>query len=127
MAKKSGKRGPDPIEIPREQALALAQAGWKNTWIAAHFNVHVDTLTQRITPEDLQNARLMGTGRLLLKGHQMAMEGSKEMLKYMMDRRLGKAKQIIEMNPDQERPANMNVTVPPGLVAQAVKELEEEY
>ncbi len=145
MGKKSGKKGPDPIEIPKDLALSLAETGWKNTWIAAHFRVHVDTLTKHIPPEELDAARLRGGGKLMQRAHQIAMggriekknpdgtitvsfvQGNMDMLKYMLDRRYGKATQVLEVNPDEDRPANVKVTLDDVKIKAAVESFESDY
>lgn len=146
MSKKvPGKKGRDLIEIPREQAIGLAEAGWKNVWIAAHFKCSVDTLTERISPEDLDAARQTGAGNLMRKAYQIAMGGktvrkngdgsetvvflqsSNDMLKFLIERRFGRVKQVIELNPDEERPAHIKTEIDPAIVAQAVVKLESDY
>ncbi len=145
MGKKTGKKGPDPIEIPEDQAFHLAEVGWKNVWIAAHFGVHVETLTAKIPAEKLHEARLKGVGKLMQKAHMVAMGGktekvnpdgsktvtylqsSNDMLKFMIERRMGKLSQVMELNPDPERPVNIKADVTEKAVRVAIEKFNAEY
>jgi hypothetical protein len=145
MGKKTGKKGPDPIEIPKEQALQLAEAGWSNEGIASFFKCSVDTLTRRIPAEELRAAYEGGNCKLMQALFTRAMGGRMEkrlpdgsiqvfylqssdrLLQHALDRRCGKVKQEVEINPNPDRPANVNGTVSFDLVKKAVQKLEEEY
>lgn len=140
-----GKRGPVPIEIDKQAAINLAEAGWKNTWIASFFHCSIDTLTRRIPAEELDAGRQRGDGKLMQTAYLRAMGGrtekknadgsitvtflqsSNDMLKYLLDRRLGKAVQTVELNPDPERPANLKHEVTDAELKASIARLESEY
>lgn len=139
------KKGPPPIEIPKEQALQLAEAGWPKTAIAAFFHVSTDTLYRRIPAAELDAAYEQGTGKLLQAMFTRAMGGrmqrtlpdgtievyflksSDRLLKHALDRRLGHVPKVVEMNPDPDRPANVTVEVSDAELKAAIARLETEY
>lgn len=143
--KQPGKKGPDPIEINKEQVLELARMGWMVTAIAAFFRVSTDTLYRRVPAAEIDAARLVGGARLWQMGYQRAMggkqetknpdgsvtvkyhEGSNRMLMHMLDRTFGKVKQEVEINPNPQVPVNLRHEVDPESIKACVEKLNSEY
>lgn len=141
--KKPGKKGPDPIELPKDQILQLAQRGWMFTAIAAFFKVSTDTLYRRVSAAELQAAKETGTARLWEAGYTRAMGGriekknpdgsitvtylqsSDRMLRYMLDRSFGRIPQTIEINPNPQVPANVSVILSDETVQKAIANFDE--
>ncbi len=146
MSKKvPGRKGTDPIELPKEQILQLHQRGWTVTAIAALFKVSTDTLYRRITAAEFDSARQSGAARLWEAGYTRAMGGriekknpdgtvtvtylqsSDRMLRYMLDRTFGKIPQTIEVNPNPQVPANVQITVADETIQKAIANFDEKY
>ncbi len=145
MAKKKPHKEPGrpPALIPKEQVLHLAERQWGVVAIAAFFKVEKTTIYRHVSAAELDAARQNGVAKLREALFTRAMGGriekknedgtttisflksSDRLLQHALDRFEGRVKQEIEINPDPDRPANMNVTE--KSVQEIMEKLEREY
>ncbi len=145
--KKSRRPGPGrpPMEIDRNQVLKLAEAGWTATAIAGFLGCSTDTVYRRVSAAEIQSAREQGDAKLMQAAYTRAMGGriekvlpdgtvqiqylksSDRLLQYMIDRRMGRVKQVVEVNPEPSVPANIRVAVTSDDIRKLVEKFENEY
>jgi len=152
MAKKTKKpetpaqpAPPPHVPIVKEQVLELARRQWSVVAIAAFFKCDRTTIYRHVPATEIDDARHTGVARLREALYTRAMGGrievkrpdgtvevqylksSDRLLKEALDRFEGRPTLQVEINPDPQRPANVNTSVDVNVVKAAVAKLEEEY
>lgn len=150
--KSKGKRGPKKgthgrpaIKIDREQVLKLAEGMWTVTAIAAFFKCCTDTIYKNVSSTEMDAAKQLGDGKVLQALHNRALGGRQEkvqpdgsiqiyhtrpsdrLMAILVDRRLGRVKQQIDVNPNPTEPMNVNVTIDRATLRAAIEQLESEF
>jgi hypothetical protein len=134
-----------PVVIVKEQVLELARRQWSVVAIAAFFKCDRTTIYRNVPAAEIDDARHTGVARLREALYTRAMGGrievkrpdgtvevqylksSDRLLQAALDRFDGKPVQPVEINPDPQRPANVNANVDVSVVKAAVASLEEEF
>lgn len=141
--------GRPPLDISKDEILKLARCGWTLQKIADFFDCDRDAISRRVSTVELNAARHERGGKLLEAMYARAMGGkiekklddgtiqitylksSDKMMSLAAKYYIGLPTQIIEMNPDPDRPAQVKQTVDPEALKDAVKnaitELDSEY
>lgn len=141
---------PDPTHpntkpVNKEQVLELRRRQWSVTAIAAFFGVDRTTLYHHVSSTEMAEAKQVGVGRLREALYTRAMGGriekknddgtvtvqylksSDKLLEAALNRFDGPVKQVLEMNPDPDRPANLNHSITPETIKNVVAQLESEF
>lgn len=114
-------------KIDPKQVEQLAAINCSHAEMAAVLGCSADTLERRFAAV-IKEGRGKGNVSLKRKQWQAAMDGNITMMIWLGKQNLGQRdRQEVEMNPNPERPANINSTVTQNAVKAALDKFESEY